>query len=64
MFDEAVKDFDNFDIIMKMNLLISAKNLCEDLFYDEPILELDCGSVTVKLKILIDFLDREIHGGV
>ena len=61
MFDNAITDFSNFDVVMKMNLLISAKSLCADLYEDEPLYEFDCGHAIDKLDMVINLLDEEMH---
>lgn len=61
MFEEATKNFEKFDIVMKMNVLITAENLCKELFEEYPDLEDDCGAVIDRLRMIIDYLDEELH---
>lgn len=61
MFEEATKNFEKFDIVMKMNVLITAENLCKELFEEYPALEDDCGAVIDRLRMIVDYLDEELH---
>lgn len=61
MFEEATKNFEKFDIVMKMNVLITAENLCKELFEEYPDLEDDCGAAIDRLRMIIDYLDEELH---
>lgn len=61
MFEEATKNFEKFDIVMKMNVLTTAENLCKELFEEYPDLEDDCGAVIDRLRMIVDYLDEELH---
>lgn len=62
MFDIAITDFSDFDVVMKMNLLQSAKNLCDEMYVsgliDNSEYYSDCKD---DLQYLLEVLDNEIH---
>lgn len=61
MFDNAITDFSDFDVVMKMNLLQSAINLCAELYEDNALYEFDCGHAIDKLNMVINLLDEDMH---
>lgn len=61
MFEKPITNFDDFDWVMKMNLIRSARNLCEELYKNDIISCADYDDCKDELTHLIEVIDGELH---
>lgn len=61
-FDKPITNFDDFDLVMKMNLLKSAQNLCKNMYENDVISCSDYDDCKDNIAYCIEMLDNELDG--